>query len=111
MSNTIFSFQAKNGQVEIDCGGQVHIGRRGWFGPIYQIFTRGKRNFELDEIETVVLKEPGIMRGYLRFESAGGNGVVWLTNPKMARAAREAKKCLEKLKEQRQRALTEQTEA
>lgn len=109
MSDTIFYFQAKNGQVEVSRGGQVHIERRGWFGSIYQIFTRGKRNFELDEIKAVVLKEPGIMRGYLRFESADGNGAVWLTNPKMTRAAREAKQCLEKLKEQH--ALPGQTEA
>ncbi len=87
----LFCFKGKNGQVVIERNGIIRIGRKGWFGILYQFITRGSTEFPASQVEEVILKEPGLMRGYLAFRTPQGRSTVWLTNTQMAENARRAK--------------------
>lgn len=98
MSDCVFSFRGKNGQIRVGKDRQVYIGRKGWFGVLYQILTRGQTQFCVDDIEKIELQPPTWKRGYLRISTGHGSGTVWLTNEKMAQNARQAKSIVETMK-------------
>lgn len=83
MSKMEFSLKGKNGQVYLFPDGSVTVERRGWFGFLYQLLSRGVQSFYLRDITGVYVKRPGAMRGYLKISGNEGNAVVWLTNNKM----------------------------
>ncbi|WP_367924718.1 hypothetical protein [uncultured Ruthenibacterium sp.] len=99
MNNSALSFRAKNGQIEIGYDGRIHIGRKGWFGLIYQSVMRSPTDFYAQEVKNVRFKNPALMRGYVSFETEKGNSTVWLTNPEMAKNAQRAKSMVEEMRQ------------
>ncbi|NLY18807.1 MAG: hypothetical protein GX045_07640 [Clostridiaceae bacterium] len=109
MKRVLYEFRGKNGQVIILKNNTVCIGRKGWFGVIYQFLTKGKRQFPVTDILDIVLKEPKITRGYIKFkimdnyndcgkERGYSTSVVWLTREKMFEEAQKAISIINKLK-------------
>lgn len=109
MERILYEFRGKNGQVIILNNNIVCIGRKGWFGIIYQFLTRGERQFSVTDISDIVLKEPKATRGYIKFkisenknecsrEESCSTSVVWLTRKEMVEKARKAINIINKLK-------------
>lgn len=100
MADVCYELKGKNGQVYLLDNRRVVIGRTGWFGRLYQLLTRGRSSFSAGDVCSVVVKEPSLTRGYLRFEfgdAKGGNSVVWITNQDMAQRARQVKQWVEEM--------------
>ena len=99
MDNGVLSFRAKNGQIEIGYYGRIHIGRKGWFGLLYQSVMHSPTDFYAQEVKSVRFKSPALMRGYISFETERGNSTVWLTNSEMAKKAQRAKSIVEEMRQ------------
>ncbi|MBR3150612.1 MAG: hypothetical protein IKF46_01380 [Erysipelotrichaceae bacterium] len=93
-TNVVYKFRGKNGEVFFNKDDQIHIRRWGWFDIPYQFFTQGSTLFTVDELEEIVIQEPGMMRGYIDFKLKGGKrkGRVWLTNMYQKMLADDMKK-------------------
>ena len=78
-----FSFRAKNGQVEIGSDGQIRIGRKGWFGLLYQTVMRSPTEFDIEDVQSIQVKAPALTRGYIKFCMNSASSTVWLTNSEM----------------------------
>lgn len=101
MADVCYELKGKNGQIYLLDNRHVVIGRTGWFGRLYQLVTRGRGSFSAGDVRSVVMKEPSLTRGYLRFElgdAKGGSSVVWITNQDMAQRARQVKQWVEEMK-------------
>lgn len=103
MDRELLECKAKNGQIKVYANGRVEVGRKGWFGQLYQLFTRGCTEFDAAEITGIRLKEPGWMRGYLRIETTRGGCTVWLTRQPMLEQAQRLRAVLEKKREEARR--------
>lgn len=101
MADVCYELKGKNGQIYLLDNRRVVIGRTGWFGRLYQLLTHGRGSFSAGDVRSVVMKEPSLTRGYLRFElgdAKGGSSVVWITNQDMAQMARRVKQWVEEMK-------------
>ncbi len=101
MADVCYELKGKNGQIYLLDNRRVVIGRTGWFGRLYQLLTHGRGSFSAGDVRSVVMKEPSLTRGYLRFElgdAKGGSSVVWITNQDMAQRARRVKQWVEEMK-------------
>ncbi len=101
MADVCYELKGKNGQIYLLDNRRVVIGRTGWFGRLYQLLTHGRGSFSAGDVRSVVMKEPSLSRGYLRFElgdAKGGSSVVWITNQDMAQMARRVKQWVEEMK-------------
>ena len=67
MADVCYELKGKNGQIYLLDNRRVVIGRTGWFGRLYQLLTHGRGSFSAGDVRSVVMKEPSLSRGYLRF--------------------------------------------
>lgn len=102
MSKIRYELKGKNGQVYVYDNGEILIGRAGWFGVLYQFFSKGCLQFGDQEWKTITIRKPDYMRGYIRFEGDKGKAVIWLTRPNMLEQAEKIRDYLEKRRQTRQ---------
>ncbi|MBR2801664.1 MAG: hypothetical protein IKE21_03570 [Erysipelotrichaceae bacterium] len=95
-TNVTWKMRGKNGEAYLNKDGQVYIKRSGWFDTPYQLLTRGATLFTVDEVEDIVIKEPGLARGYIDFFPRNKRKArVWLTNPYHLSVAQTMKERIE----------------
>lgn len=99
MSRMRYELKGKNGQVYVYDNGDILIGRAGWFGMLYQFFSRGCLKFSDGQWQTITIRNLDYMRGYICFEGQAGKAVVWLTKPQMVEQAKAMQSFLENRKQ------------
>lgn len=97
MSRVTCELKGKNGQLYAYDDGVIIVGRTGWFGVLYQFFTRGRLEFKMTETE-VFIRRPDWMRGYIRLTDGSGSAVIWLTKPAMLESAEQIAALVERRK-------------